>query len=362
MQNLQWETCGASDCLLQSEAPSVAIPILRNCSLGRLSAYYVNATQASDVVATVKFCNAHNIKMSIKNTGCDYLGRSASANSLALWTHHMSNLDYKPSFTASNCPASNQKNVGIMGAGVVATDAENFFTSKGMQITAGAVGSVGLAGGFGQGGGHGAFGPTYGLMVDNAVEFDVVTADGVYRTINACNDPNLFWAMRGGGGSTYAVMVNYKFKVYPEVPMYFYGFRASFSPLSTALKDVVTALAEQQTNFSDHRIAGYNFYYENRFETFQILPSNSSTGLADFKALTQTYHDYLSSYPGLTITQNEYITFAHQTDFATYTTPIGIEDTPQGFAEALAGRLIPRGQFASETNITVLVDAFLAGM
>lgn len=46
----------------------------------------------------------------------------------------------------------------------------NFFTSKGMQITAGAVGSAGIAGGFEMGGGHGAFGPKYGLMVDNAVE------------------------------------------------------------------------------------------------------------------------------------------------------------------------------------------------
>lgn len=45
--------------------------------------------------------------------------------------------------------------VGIMGAGVAANEAEAFFTGKGYQITAGAVQSVGLAGGYGQGGGHG---------------------------------------------------------------------------------------------------------------------------------------------------------------------------------------------------------------
>lgn len=56
-------------------------------------------------------------------------------------------------------------------------------------------------------------------MVDNALEFDVITADGIQRTINECNNPDLFFAMRGGGGSTYAVLLNYKFKVYKEVPM-----------------------------------------------------------------------------------------------------------------------------------------------
>ena len=43
-------------------------------------------------------------------------------------------------------------------------------------------------------------------MVDQAVEFDVVTADGQYRTVNKCNDPGLFYALRGGGGSTFAAV------------------------------------------------------------------------------------------------------------------------------------------------------------
>lgn len=54
-----------------------------------------------------------------------------------------------------------------------------------MNVPGGNEGSVGLAGVFGQGGGHGIYGPSYGLMVDNAVEFDIVTADGEQRTINA---------------------------------------------------------------------------------------------------------------------------------------------------------------------------------
>lgn len=117
-----------------------------------MSALYVNATQPSHVSATINFAKQHNIFMSIKGTGNDYLGRSSSANSLALWTWNMKNLSYVENWTASNCPAANTQNVGIMGAGVAANMAEAYFTSQGMQITAGAVQSVGLAGGYGQGG------------------------------------------------------------------------------------------------------------------------------------------------------------------------------------------------------------------
>lgn len=110
---LNWEVCGASECLLQSAAPQIAQPITRNCSLGRLSAYYVNATQPSHVSATIAFAKAHKIYMTIKGTGNDYLGRSSGANSLALWTWNMKNLQYVDNFQGSGCPAANFPNVSF---------------------------------------------------------------------------------------------------------------------------------------------------------------------------------------------------------------------------------------------------------
>lgn len=140
--NLNWENCGASNCWLQSLQPNLP-PTGRNCSLGRLSAVYVDSRAYTDVQKTMAFAQAHNIKMSIKNTGADYVGRSTSANSLALWTHNMNNMQYVQNFTAYNCAASNGQNVGIMGAGVVATDAYNFFQGYNMNVIGGAVGSIG---------------------------------------------------------------------------------------------------------------------------------------------------------------------------------------------------------------------------
>jgi FAD/FMN-containing dehydrogenase len=86
--------------------------------------------------------------------------------------------------------------IGELGAGVIAGNAYRYFNAHGMDITGGYEQSVGIAGGFAQGGGVGSFRTTYGLMADNAVEFEVVTADGEVRIINECNDPDLFWAMR----------------------------------------------------------------------------------------------------------------------------------------------------------------------
>jgi len=178
--------------------------------------------------------------------------------------------------------------------------------------------------------------------------------------------------MRGGGGSTYAVLLSYKFKVYPEVPIYAYLFQADLTPLSEqpatlpvnnpGLVTAVTALANNQKMFVDNNISSYNFYYPERVETYQIFPDGSPDALARFKNLTAAYKTSMESILATKVDQNEYLTFPHQTDFANYTIPIAVRDTPQGYAESLAGRFIPREQFDNDTSIATLVTAFLAGL
>jgi FAD/FMN-containing dehydrogenase len=53
-----------------------------------------------------------------------------------------------------------------------------------------------------QGGGHNPFAHKFGMQVDNVVEIEVVTADGKFQKVSQCNNPELYWALRGGGGST----------------------------------------------------------------------------------------------------------------------------------------------------------------
>jgi hypothetical protein len=54
-----------------------------------------------------------------------------------------------------------------------------------------------------QAGGHNPFVHKLGMQVDNVMEIEVVTADGKFQKVSQCSNPELYWALRGGGGSTY---------------------------------------------------------------------------------------------------------------------------------------------------------------
>jgi hypothetical protein len=365
MEFLDWETCGQSQCFLNSLRPS--LPVSGECSLGRLSTYHVEAHAADDISKTLNFVRKHGIRVSIKNTGHDYFGRSNAANSLAIWTHNMKDMKYHKTFSPQGCK-TRYENIGEVGAGVQAQEAWTFFEPQGMLVTVGAVGSVGIAGGFGQGGGHGPLGPKYGLMVDQAVEFEIVTADGKTRTINECSDPDLFWAMRGGGGGNYAVLTSYKFQLHPTVPINVYSFQAEFPKPKGALditeskvhRDILTALALNQTLFSKHGVAGYNFVLKDKIVSLQVLPSADSEAL---KTITAQWHDFLSSYPGLTVGENKYYKFDRFSSWHNFTeTPAISRNGPVGLGIMGAGRFVPKDLFASTANVDKVVNAILTAM
>lgn len=359
-QELNWETCGDTGCTLQSLLPQLP-RISQTCSLGRLGAYFVDARNADHVVEAINFARIHNLRLTIKNTGHDYFGRDMVPNSLAIWTRHIDNMVYHSSFTAHNCPSANGQNIGEIGAGVEARAAYTFFEEYQMNVVGGNEGSVGLAGGFGQGGGHGMFGPSYGLMVDNAVEFDVVTADGEKRTINQCNDPDLFWAMRGGGGGTYAVLINYRFQLYLAVPINLYTFRANFSVLDEAatLRDILTAHADSQTNWSNNNVSGHAYYFPGKMELFLVLPYDDDG--SRLKELTAYFRNYVTAYPGIDIAEDQYYSYPKYTDFLALTQSLADRLTPSGWYAALAARLLPRDLFVPQ-NVSSLVSAVISGL
>lgn len=362
MEFLDWETCGQSHCYLDSLHPSS--PTSGTCGLGRLSTYHVEAHTADDISRTLDFVRQRGIRISIKNTGHDYFGRSSAANSLGIWTHNMKDAKYHKTFQPQGCKVQ-YENIGEIGAGIQAQEAWEFFEPLNMLVTVGAVGSVGIAGGFGQGGGHGPLGPTYGLMVDQAVEFDVVTADGQRRTINECTDPDLFWAMRGGGGGNYAVLTSYKFQLHQAVPLNVHFFRAYWpKPAditeSKIHRDIISALASNQTLFSENGIAGYNFILPDHMVSLHIMPSTDATAL---ETVTKQYHDFLDFYPGIQVYNNSYHTFSKFSEWHEFTEqPCIAQNGPVGLGLSEAGRFIPKSLFSTLADINKLTSAVLTAM
>lgn len=90
---------------------------------------------------------------------------------------------------------------------------------NGVAVVGGECSTVGLAGGYTQGGGHSALMSKYGLGADQALEWEVVTADGKLRVANRKQNKDLYWALSGGGGGTYGVVTSLTVKAYPDIPV-----------------------------------------------------------------------------------------------------------------------------------------------
>jgi FAD/FMN-containing dehydrogenase len=363
LEDTTWESCGTANCF-----PGVFAPQGQTCSLGRLSALQVYAKTSEDITSTIAFVRKHGIRMVIKNTGHDYHGRSSAANSLTLNTHNLKNISFESSFTAQNCPsAGTRQNIAIIGAGVVAQEAVDYFDERNFMVTIGGCHSVGIAGGYGQAAGHGLLAPAYGLMVDQAVEFDVITPDGVFRTINECNDPDLFWAMRGGGGSSYAVLVNYKFRVYPSTKWAAWRVALSFNnsdpdlTKSSALHDILTELSNEQPNWSANKASGYDTAAATSMNFLEVMPIGQDP-LGTLKNLTSKFNSFLTSYPGLNITINSYLLYDSQKAFYAaqedYLTQFGTV----GISVLTPSRLITTDNFETPAKVDALVTGVLQGM
>ncbi|RDA95667.1 hypothetical protein CP533_1279 [Ophiocordyceps camponoti-saundersi (nom. inval.)] len=183
------------------------------CRVGSYVRYAVDVRQANDVAATLSFARKHNIRLVIRNTGHDFLGRSTGAGALALWTQHLKEtriLDW-----------ADKRYVGKalrIGAGVWGFEANEAARKAGLVVVGGECPTVGIAGGYTQGGGHSALSNAFGLSADNTLSFEVVTPSGRVVTASASNKHrDLYWALSGGGGGNFGVVLSATVKAHPSV-------------------------------------------------------------------------------------------------------------------------------------------------
>ncbi|OBT81769.1 hypothetical protein VE02_09400 [Pseudogymnoascus sp. 03VT05] len=309
-------------------------PPSRPCTLGNYVSYSVNATSAADIIEAVNFAQEHNIRLVIRNTGHDYSGKSIGAGALAVWTHHLKStqvLDWKDSYYDGKAIK--------MGAGVQGFEAMAAAKTQGLVSIGGECPTVGIAGGYTQGGGHSALSTSFGLGADQTLSFEVVTAKGHLVTASRTQNSDLYWALSGGGGGTYGIVVSMTAKAYPDAIVS--GATLIFQASSTTADDFYAGVEKFHSLLPAMVDAGSMMVYFFDDTFFQIGPltayNKTSTEvksiLGDFvAALDELQISYNVSY-----SQSATYTKHYDTHFG----PLPYGNIKVGIAQ-YGGRLIPR--------------------
>jgi len=171
------------------------------------SAYAVAARSAADVVAAVNFARTHRLRLVVKGGGHSYLGGSNAPDSLLVWMRPMDSVALHDSFVPHACagtvPGLPAVSVGTGARWLPVYNAVT--TAAGRYVQGGGCTTVGVAGHV-LGNGFGSFSKRYGAAGAALLEAEIVTADGEVRLANACTNPDLFWALKGGGSCSFGVV------------------------------------------------------------------------------------------------------------------------------------------------------------
>ena len=185
------------------------------------SAYVIHARSAADVVAGVNFAREHRLRLVVKGTGHSYQGTSNAADSLLIWTRAMNRVTVHDRFTPKGLEGKIAPYPAVTAeAGAMWIDLYHAVTIEaGRYVQGGGCTDVGVAGLI-QSGGFGSFSKGFGTAASSLLEAEIVTADGVVRTINAVSQPDLFWAIKGGGGGSWGVVTKLTLRTH-DLPRHF---------------------------------------------------------------------------------------------------------------------------------------------
>ncbi|PPQ79352.1 hypothetical protein CVT24_007456 [Panaeolus cyanescens] len=221
-QFINWETMINSTAVDQCDPFGDVSDPTNTCFQGRVPWGVVKVKTISDIQKTVRFASKHNLKLIVKNTGHENLGRSFGQQSIMLWTHNMQEIKFSNRFVPKGAPRGTTGVTAVtIEPGVQWGRLYKEVADRGQLIVGGigAGGSVGAGGGWPMGGGHSVLSPFYGLGVDNILEETVVLPSGEHVTANRYTNPDLFWALRGGGGPSFGILTSVTYKTHPAPPV-----------------------------------------------------------------------------------------------------------------------------------------------
>ncbi|KAL4935246.1 hypothetical protein BDV06DRAFT_234519 [Aspergillus oleicola] len=256
--NSQWGNCQATgeSCTIAQLRPDILTPILDSCDQGSVPTKYVDVRSVEDVQETLRFAGNKGLRLVVKNTGHDYSGRSSAPDSLALWMHNLQPpIELDEEFTPDGCGESAGPAI-TFGAGQQFEGIYDFVQERGYRIVGGSSLTVGAAGGWITGGGHSILTNELGLGVDNTQQLKAVLPNGNHVTANRCQNQDLFFALRGGGGGTFAVITEMTTRVHPIQEMQFV--QMTFTTLGLlAQARLMDLLVDNGLKWADEGWGGY---------------------------------------------------------------------------------------------------------
>ncbi len=156
-----------------------------------------------DVRDAIRFTVAHGVPVRARSGGHSYAGYSTLSGGVVLDLRELNTIT-----------VSTGARTATVGAGAQLIDVSAALAGAEATLPAGSCPSVGISG-VTLGGGFGLAGRRFGLTADNLVGAKIVTAEGALQTVNATTDPDLLWALKGGGGGNFGVVTEFTFTIHP---------------------------------------------------------------------------------------------------------------------------------------------------
>lgn len=250
-----------------------------------------------------------------------------------------------------------------LGAGVLAQDAYMAASNAGFSITLGAYGSVGIAGGYVLGGGHGPLAPLHGLAVDNIKQFSIVTADGVFRTVNSQTNPDLFWALRGGGGGSWGIVTEVVYKLLPATHMFSQNVTVALignkTQAASSSVDMIDMLGQYQTRMSDMGWSSYHFIFTDKaILNFHLPSSDVELAKAEIALVLSFFAQHPDKY---TVLQADFSSWNTLGDFVNGIFVPGAVLTPVASGQRLSGRFVSRKLLDNSISRRQVATAIMKG-
>jgi FAD binding domain/Berberine and berberine like len=206
-----------------------------NGAFDRHPALIVRCRTTADVARAVGFAAAHALLTAVKGGGHSLSGQSTCDGGLMIDLSLMRGIDVDP-----------VRKLARVQPGVLLGELDARNQSLGLVTPLGTASDTGIAG-LTLGGGQGRLMRKFGLSCDNVRSYELVTADGQIRQVSAQDNPDLYWALRGGGGN-FGIVTMFEYQLHPLAHPVLAGDR--LYPMSQA-RPVLTALAELAANAPD---------------------------------------------------------------------------------------------------------------